>query len=381
MRLVSLITILALLSSCQNIDKSIDKSTETSTDKVSRQDVTGFSPAVPMPAATLAPEKILNRIALGSCFHPLMDSNIFNEISQRNPDAFIFLGDNVYAEDESDDPNLTSLREAYADLAAVESFEALRESTPLMVTWDDHDYGKDDAGGDFEQREFSEALYEYVWNITATDERAKRAGIYFEETVGPIGKRVQFITLDTRSFRTPLTRHPDQSIGRYTESQDPNQNVLGETQWQWFEDQLRKPADIRIIVSTIQLIADGHHWEAWRVMPAERERFYQLLESTGANGVVIVSGDRHSAAIYKLPDFAPYPLVEMTTSSLNVPLTSFVKNPVDEPGPHRLINPYYETNYGLIDIDWDAGQLSMKLMDGASQTIAEEIIPIDSLKP
>jgi hypothetical protein len=35
----------------------------------------------------------------------------------------------------------------------------------------------------------------------------------------------------------------------------------------------------------------------------------------------------------------------------------------------------------LIDIDWDAGQLSMKLMDEASQTIAEEIIRIDSLQP
>ncbi len=381
MRLVSLITILALLSSCQDVDTNIDKSTDKSTDKVPEQDIIRFSPATPMPAATLEPEKTLTRIALGSCFEPSMDSNIFNEIAQRDPDAFIFLGDNVYAEDESDDPNLTSLRKAYADLAAVESFKALRQSTPLMVVWDDHDYGKDDAGGDFKYREFSESLYEYVWNITATDERAKRDGVYFEETVGPIGKRVQFITLDTRSFRTPLTPHPDPSIGRYTESQDPNQNVLGETQWQWFEDQLRKPADVRIIVSTIQLIADGHHWEAWRVMPAERERFFQLLESTRANGVVIVSGDRHSAAIYKLPDFEPYPLVEMTTSSLNIPLTSFVKNPVDEPGPHRRINPYYETNYGLIDIDWDAGQLSMKLMDETSQIIAEEIIPINLLQP
>ena len=195
MRLVSLITILALLSSCQDVDTNIDKSTDKSTDKVPEQDIIRFSPATPMPAATLEPEKTLTRIALGSCFEPSMDSNIFNEIAQRDPDAFIFLGDNVYAEDESDDPNLTSLRKAYADLAAVESFKALRQSTPLMVVWDDHDYGKDDAGGDFKYREFSESLYEYVWNITATDERAKRDGVYFEETVGPIGKRVQFITL------------------------------------------------------------------------------------------------------------------------------------------------------------------------------------------
>ena len=380
MRLISFITfvtVLPLLSSCQDTRVGTDKKIESTAEQGSLE----FSPAVPMPAATLAPGRALTRIAFGSCYHPSLDSGIFNEITGQHPDAFVFLGDNVYAEDESDDPTLMSLRQAYANLSAVESFTALRESTPLLVAWDDHDYGKDDAGGDFKYREFSESLYRYAWNIEPSDERSSRPGVYLEQTVGPIGKRVQFITLDTRSFRTPLTRHPDQDIGRYVESQDPNQNVLGESQWKWLAEQLRKPADIRIIVTPIQLIADGHHWESWRVMPAERERLYRLLSSSRANGVVVVSGDRHSAAIYALAEFEPYPLYELTTSSLNVPLTSYVKNPVDEPGPHRLINPYYESNYGLIDIDWDAGALSMKLMDETSQVIAEQIIRIDSLHP
>jgi hypothetical protein len=45
------------------------------------------------------------------------------------------------------------------------------------------------------------------------------------------------------------------------------------------------------------------------------------------------------------------------------------------------MKPYYESNYGLIEIDWDAGELSMKLMNETSQIIAEEIIRIDSLHP
>ena len=369
--------LLPLLSGGQDTRASTAKDIESTAELGSLE----FFPAVPMPAAALASDTALTRIAFGSCYHPSLQSGIFNEIAGQHPGAFVFLGDNVYAEDESDDPTLMSLRQAYANLSAVESFKALRESTPLLVAWDDHDYGKDDAGGDFKHREFSESLYRYAWNIEQSDERTSRPGVYLERTVGPIGKRVQFITLDTRSFRTPLTRHPDQDIGRYVESQDPNQNVLGETQWKWLAEQLHRPADIRIIVTPIQLIADGHHWESWRIMPAERERLYQLLSSSKANGVVVVSGDRHSAAIYALTEFEPYPLYELTTSSLNVPLTSFVKNPVDEPGPHRLVNPYYESNYGLIDIDWDAGELSMKLMDETSQMIAEQIIRIDSLRP
>ena len=380
MRLISFITfvaVLPLLSGGQDTRASTAKDIESTAELGSLE----FFPAVPMPAAALASDTALTRIAFGSCYHPSLQSGIFNEIAGQHPGAFVFLGDNVYAEDESDDPTLMSLRQAYANLSAVESFKALRKSTPLLVAWDDHDYGKDDAGGDFMHREFSESLYTYAWNIEQSDERTSRPGVYLERTVGPVGKRVQFITLDTRSFRTSLTRHPDQDIGRYVESQDPNQNVLGETQWKWLAEQLRRPADIRIIVTPIQLIADGHHWESWRIMPAERERLYRLLSSSKANGVVVVSGDRHSAAIYALTEFEPYPLYELTTSSLNVPLTSFVKNPVDEPGPHRLVNPYYESNYGLIDIDWDAGELSMKLMDESSQLIAEQIIRIDSLRP
>ena len=39
--------------------------------------------------------------------------------------------------------------------------------------------------------------------------------------------------------------------------------MLGETQWAWLEDQLSMPADIRIITSSIQVIAEGHGWERW----------------------------------------------------------------------------------------------------------------------
>ncbi|MBT5198709.1 MAG: hypothetical protein HOM06_14270 [Gammaproteobacteria bacterium] len=51
----------------------------------------------------------MTRIAFGSCYHPSLESGIFNAIAGQHPDAFVFLGDNVYAEDESDDPTLMSL--------------------------------------------------------------------------------------------------------------------------------------------------------------------------------------------------------------------------------------------------------------------------------
>ena len=108
MRLISFITFVAVLpwlSGCQNTGVTTDKKIESTAEQGSIE----FSSAVPMPAATLAPDRALTRIAFGSCYHPSLESGIFNEIAGQHPDAFVFLGDNVYAEDESEDPTLMSL--------------------------------------------------------------------------------------------------------------------------------------------------------------------------------------------------------------------------------------------------------------------------------
>ena len=321
-----------------------------------------FAQAIPMPSADIAEDTTVSRIALGSCFHPSQDGAIFDEITAAKPDLFLFIGDNVYAQDESPDPALKSLRQAYARLAAVESFSNLRRQIPVLTVWDDHDYGLNEAGGDWPGKHFSESLYEYAWAIDEEDARVSRPGVYFERVLGRDGRTLQLIFLDTRFFRTPLTINTEPSGGRYLQSQDENQSFLGTTQWLWLEQRLDRPADLTIIITSNQLIADGHGWEAWRTMPKERERLYRLIEDR--DNIIVVSGDRHAAAIYERDG-----LLEMTASSLNRPLTSFVPNPGIEPGPYRIGDPYFLANYGLIDIDWDAGSVSLNIMDGNSETV------------
>lgn len=333
-----------------------------------------------MPARVLRADKPLTRIAFGSCYSPSAGSAIFDSISASNPDAFVLLGDNVYADDESHDPELVSLRKAYGELAAVDSFARLRQQTPLLVSWDDHDYGKNDAGRDFSGRTLAESLYEYAWAIPENDPRRQRDGVYFERTIGHAGQRVQLIVLDTRFFRSALTINPDQAVGRYMPSTDPEQDLLGNDQWVWLEAQLNKPAEVRILVTSIQLIADGHYWEAWAMLPKERRRLYETINRTRANGLVVVSGDRHSAAFYRQPDAIGYPLIEMTTSSLNIPLTSFVKNPAIEPGPKRLNRPYFDANYGLMDVDWSSGEIELTLMNPSNQVITSQRINMADLR-
>jgi len=324
----------------------------------------------PMASAPLADDKVLTRIAFGSCNRETNDQTIWTTIKAENPDLFLFLGDNVYGDPWTSDPlfadpTMPKMRESYNTLAKSEQFASLRQDVPVMTTWDDHDYGVNDGGAEYLYKDLSQALYLDAWNVAADDERRARDGIHTSRIVGPVGKRVQIILLDTRFFRTYLQVTDERGVPgkeRYVPLEGPHGTMLGEAQWDWLKAELQKPADVRLIASSIQVIADGHGWEAWGRMPHERERFFDLIEQTNAKGVVLLSGDRHARSIYRRDDVVDYPLYEVTASSLNVPIRSLLDPANTEPeeaGPHRLHPMQYNPNYGLIDIDWDARNVTL----------------------
>ena len=156
--------------------------------------------------------------------------------------------------------------------------------------------------------------------------------------------------------------------------------MLGSEQWDWLKEQLSQPANLRLIVSSIQIIADGHGWESWRVLPKERQKLYQLIAETQSNGVLFLSGDRHSAAIYEETKNLPYAITEITSSSLNDPLSGFVKNIKDEPGPNRIGVPFYESNYGVLQVDWDNQTIRLSVNDIASKTVRTKSINFEELR-
>ena len=335
-----------------------------------------------MTSAPLVSTEPLERIAFGSCAHPRRDTSVFHTIAEQQPDLFLLIGDNVYADDEKDDPELASLKLAYKTLADSVHFARLRETAPLLVSWDDHDYGLNDAGGDWPHKHTSQALFVEAWGVAANDERRSREGIYHSRMIGPEGKRVQVILLDTRFFRSALrTGEPGQAFGPYRPDSADDKTLLGEDQWRWLAEELAKPAELRIIASSIQIIAEGHNWEAWNLFPQERQRLYDLIEERGANGVVFVSGDRHMAGIYQAADAGSYPLWEITSSSLNLPLSSFVSDIKTEPGPRRLGAPYYEANFGMLEVDWDERRVILQVRDDQNRTVRATSISLQALTP
>ena len=306
--------------------------------------------------------KPLQRILFGSCIKQNDPAPIFETINNDNPDLFVFLGDNIYGDTE----DMTFLKAEYNKLQRIPGFEELRQRCPVIATWDDHDFGMNDGGATYPMRAESRDVFLDFWRPNAPP--TAPSGIYESKFFGPADKRVQVILLDTRYFRSPLKKGERRVGGSWTPDTDLSKTILGHEQWKWLENQLRQPAQVRIIASSIQFVAEDAGQEAWANLPHERQRMIELLKTTKANGVVFISGDRHWSELSVLNNATSYPLYDLTCSSLNQ------IHPRGTPTLNKyryLPNTFHQPNYGVISIDWTSAQPGLKLeikdVNGKSQ--------------
>lgn len=331
-------------------------------------------PAAPGPVDAAVPaesEAELDLIALGSCLDQRRDLAILDRIREDRPDLFVFMGDNVYA----DATDARALERAYGILGEHPSYRALREAVPVLAMWDDHDYGLDDAGAENPIKAASKRVMLDFFGVPEGAPRRAREGNYDAVVLGPEGRRVQIVLLDTRWFRDPLLREGDDADAPYRPREGA---LLGEAQWRWLEATLRVPAQLRLVVSGIQVLPDEHPFERWALFPAERERLFTLLERTGADRVVFASGDRHRGELSCASHPAVgFPLYELTSSSLNRPSRGRERNRFRLPGT-PLVD---DANYGRIQIDWSEERVHLELFDDRGQVRVRHAVALDHLEP
>jgi alkaline phosphatase D len=333
---------------------------------------------LPLAMPVLAQGAGLTRIAFGSCADQNQPQPIWRAVRAYQPEFFIFAGDNVYGGVRRHD--LAELQEAYAGAMRHQEFMDFIASQPQHAAiWDDHDFGVNDGGVENPFKQQAKDAFLEFWHAPADDVRRRREGLYHHLTIGPAGQRVQIILLDTRWFRSAL-RITDQRGApgreRYLPDDDPTKTMLGEAQWAWLRGCLEEPAELRLIVSSVQVLAVGHGWERWGNFPRERQRLFDLIASTKAGGVVFLSGDRHIGALYREGQGTPYALTEITSSGIN---RSFPN--AREQGPNRLGELYARVNFGTLDIDWQQRRVALALRDEDGAVQRNVSLALDALRP
>lgn len=316
---------------------------------------------LPLPAGQVS------RIAFGSCSNQYLQQPIWNTIVEVKPDLFLHLGDIIYGDAAPPGVQvippevdvIEKMRMDYAFLRNKPSFERMRESVPFMAIWDDHDFGLNDGGGDFPRKNESRELLLNFLDVPATSNRRRSPGLNESKIFGPVGRRVQIMMLDTRYFRDPLVKAELSAqeakvqgiVGRYIPNSDPEATLLGAEQWKWLELQLQKPAEVRLLVSSIQVVAGNKGAEGWGNFPFELERLYALIDRTSAAGVMILSGDVHFSELSVAWNAINYPLYDFTSSPLRqygVGMTGWEKMKNE----NRIGTAFANDNFGVVDIDW-----------------------------
>jgi alkaline phosphatase D len=320
-------------------------------------------------------EMPLQKIAFGSCAMQFKPQPIWDSIANQSPDLFLFLGDNIYGDYDGKKaftPTAETLSRDWQMLADEPHFKKFRQQVPIMATWDNHDYGKHNGGAEFELKQVSQQIFLDFFDEPVDSARRLSPGIYDAKVIGPVGKRVQVILLDTRYFKGPFIKDSRTkaekavagiagSMANYIPNTDPEVTLLGETQWDWLEQQLKQPAEIRLVVSSTQVVADQKAMDEWGNYPLERKRLLDLLGQSTTGNTIILSGNVHFTEISKIR-IGDGKLIDFTSSGLTHSNPGYAA----AENPYRVAGPYDDLNFGLLEIDWDAQPepaIQLKAMD------------------
>jgi alkaline phosphatase D len=285
------------------------------------------------------------RIAIGSCAYindPDYDRpgdpygggyEIFPAIARQQPDAMLWLGDNIYYR-EADYLGETAMRYRYAQNRELPELRELLSATHHYAIWDDHDFGPNDSDRAFRERGRSLRIFQDYW---------ANASYGTPETPGVFGRfewsDMEFFLLDDRYYRSP-----NRALS------DAQKVMFGAAQIEWLKDALTSSeATFKIIAGGNQMLNPLTPYEAFGNFPQEQRRLIDFIREARISGVLFLSGDRHHTELIKRVEPGLYPLYDFTSS----PLTSSPAKPTkaEADNPARVPGTWVTgvRNYGLLE--------------------------------
>ena len=239
--------------------------------------------------AAQAKSNATSRIVFGSCSKVHLPQPLWPWIRKRHPRAWIWAGDAIYGDRMVRAVPLTfealgpeHLRAAYAVQNAIPEYASLRKEVPHWIaTWDDHDYGLNDGGGDLPWRDASQTVFLEAMDLTV---ESGQRGVYTRPVCPVDGGSILVVALDLRYHKSPYS--------------DVDGDFLGEAQWAWLAETLESAKeDAAVVVSSLQVLDERYGLgERWGRFPAARRRLLKILESC-RKPLLVVSGDVHMAEI------------------------------------------------------------------------------------
>ena len=267
--------------------------------------------------------------------HP--KEHIWKTIADRNPAAFLWLGDNLYI----DDPESRKRQRVYYYRRQLRpEYRFLAARSAQYSIWDDHDFGANDVSGgtkinvpDWKIPVWK--VFKENWVNPGYGGGIDNPGCWYSFSIGA----VDFFMTD----------------GRYYRDFKGAETMLGKFQKKWLLESLKNSS------ATFKVIASGTLWtehadkggaDSWWGVKKEREEIFSTIEENQINGVILISADRHRTDIYRIDRPNGYPIYEFETSKLTNDHTHKTKK--------EAVFSYNKGNFfGSLGFDLDANDPTM----------------------
>ena len=258
-------------------------------------------------------------IAFGSCFYDNQaeydrpgnayggSTDIFDAIADRQPDAMLWLGDNLYLR-EVDWWSRAGIADRYSHARKTPGLQRLLASTVHYATWDDHDYGPNDSDRSYIFKDTALETFKDFWP-NPTYGVGGVPGVFTQIELAD----VELFLLDNRYHRAPNNAPMDE------------RTILGPEQMQWLLDALTtSQAPFKLVAMGNQTINPVQIFETYSMIaPDEREQLLEEIRERGIEGVVFLSGDRHHGELNRLDREDAYPLYDFTSSPLTAGASTY----------------------------------------------------------
>lgn len=293
------------------------------------------------------------------------DYEIFGAIAKEQPDAFLWLGDNLYYR-EMDWLTPAAMRRRWRYDRAFPALQPMLGGMHHYATWDDHDFGPNDSDRSFRLRdEALEIFNEYFPTVRRGSGPTKGAFHRFE------WGDVEVFMLDDRYHRSP-NRWPA----------GPDKVMFGREQMEWLKSSLiSSNAAVKIIASGNQMINPMALFEAFGQFDTEQKDLFDFIAKNRINGVMFVSGDRHHTELLKVQwPGAAYPWYEFTSSPIG---SGGGRNPREENNPARVPGTWVTgtRNFGLIEVTGPRNDrlITLKTMDKDGKLLWKQDIKLSEI--
>ncbi len=266
---------------------------------------------------------------------------VFTSIYEKKPDGMLWLGDNIYLR-EPDWNTRTGIFHRYTHTRSVPEMQPLLASTHHYATWDDHDFGPNDADRGFWNKEMTLEAFKIFWANPSYGVNG-HPGV---TTMFEWGDAAFFL-LDNRYNRSPNNRKTGDRV------------MLGEDQIQWLIDALvSSHATFKLVCIGGQVLNPATVYENYSTYPEERQRLFDLIQKEGIKGVIFVDGDRHHTELTKMERKGTYPLYDFTISSLTAGSDG---KAITEPNTMRVPGTFVnERNFAIFEFSGSRKERELK---------------------